>query len=67
TLETLGDGRQIMAFGGFRVTLAEPPNFVELAAEWGDVLPPAQRAAVLDQITRFGVGFGSCHTEFILT
>lgn len=67
TLETLGDGRTIQAFGGFRVRLSEPPHFVELAAEWGDWLTAAQKAATLDQLARFGVGFGSCHTEFVLT
>lgn len=67
TLETLGDGRDLEALGGFRVRLAEPPHFVELAAEWGDWLTAGQKAAVLDQLARFGVGFGSCHTEFVLT
>lgn len=67
TLETLGDGRSIIALGGFRVTLAEPPHFVELEAEWGDWLTAGQKASVLRQIVTFGVGFGSCHTEFVLT
>ncbi|WP_159727224.1 ATP-grasp domain-containing protein [Methylosinus sp. Ce-a6] len=67
TLETLGDGTNIRAIGGFRVTLAEPPHFVELEAEWGDWLTAEQNASVLRQIEAFGVGFGSCHTEFVLT
>lgn len=67
TLETLGDGRSIHALGGFRVNLAPPPHFVELAAEWGNWLTAGQQAAVLHQISAFGVGFGSCHTEFVLT
>lgn len=67
TLETLGDGRTMQTIGGFRVRLSEPPHFVELAAEWGDWLTADQKAAILDQLARFGVGFGSCHTEFVLT
>lgn len=67
TLETLGDGRSIRALGGFRVTLSDPPHFVELAAEWGNWLTADQQAAIMNQIEAFGVAFGSCHTEFVLT
>jgi biotin carboxylase len=65
TLETLGDGKALRALGGFHVRLSAPPHFVELAAEWSSEL--AERHDVLSQITRFGVGFGACHTEFVLT
>lgn len=67
TLETLGDGSDIRVLGGFRVTLGPPPNFVELEAHWGDWLTTSQKKAVVSQLTAFGVGFGSCHTEFVLT
>lgn len=67
TLETLGDGRNIRALGGFRVSLSPPPHFVELAAEWGNWLTADQQATIMSQIGAFGVGFGSCHTEFVLT
>lgn len=67
TLETMGDGRNICALGGFRVTLSPPPHFVELAAEWGSWLDAKEQDEVLRQIRAFGVGFGSCHTEFVLT
>ena len=67
TLETLGDGKQVLALGGFRVSLSPPPYFVELEAVWGTGLPPALEAEVLDTIRRFGVGFGACHTEYVLT
>lgn len=67
TLETMGDGRRLHALGGFRVSLAPPPHFVEVEAHWGAWLSAEQEAAVLRQITAFGVGFGSCHTEFVLT
>ncbi|UDM53213.1 siderophore biosynthesis protein [Cupriavidus sp. MP-37] len=67
TLETLGDGKTLRALGGFRVTLSPPPYFVELEAVWGTGLPAAVEAEVLDTIRRFGIGFGACHTEYVLT
>lgn len=67
TLETLGDGEQVVALGGFRVSLSPPPYFVELEAVWGTGLPAAVEAEVLDVIRRFGIGFGACHTEYVLT
>ncbi|WP_028621291.1 ATP-grasp domain-containing protein [Pseudomonas sp. Ant30-3] len=67
TLETLGDGRNLQAIGGFDVTLSAPPHFVELAARWNGQLSRAQRAGALAQVAAFGVNFGVCHSEFILT
>ncbi|WP_454865163.1 ATP-grasp domain-containing protein [Pseudomonas rhizophila] len=67
TLETLGDGRNLQAIGGFDVTLSPPPHFVEIAARWNGQLSRAQRAAALAQVAAFGVNFGVCHSEFILT
>lgn len=67
TLETLGDGRTLQAIGGFDVTLSAPPHFVELAARWNGHLSCAQRSAALAQVAAFGVNFGVCHSEFILT
>ncbi|WP_024303224.1 acetyl-CoA carboxylase biotin carboxylase subunit family protein [Pseudogulbenkiania sp. MAI-1] len=67
TLETLGDGKALHALGGFRVTLSPPPHFVELEAVWGTELPATVEAEVLETIRRFGVGFGACHTEYVLT
>ena len=67
TLETLGDGADILVLGGFHVALGAPPNFVEMEGRWGNWLTPSQRAEVLRQIKAVGVGFGSCHTEFVLT
>ncbi|TRW90646.1 siderophore biosynthesis protein [Candidatus Methylobacter oryzae] len=64
TLETLGDGQGLRALGGFHVRLSAPPHFVELEADWSSEL--AQQQDVLDRIVRFGVGFGACHTEFVL-
>jgi biotin carboxylase len=65
TLETLGDGKELRALGGFQVSLSAPPHFVELEANWSSEL--AERHEVLNQIIRFGIGFGACHTEFVLT
>lgn len=67
TLETLGDGRNLQAIGGFDVTLSPPPHFVEIAARWNGQLSRTQRAAALAQVAAFGVNFGVCHSEFILT
>ena len=67
TLETLGDGRNLQVIGGFDVTLSPPPHFVELAARWNGQLSCSQRAGALAQVAAFGVNFGVCHSEFILT
>lgn len=67
TLETLGDGRRLQAVGGFDVSLSPPPHFVELAARWNGPLSRAQRTCALAQVAAFGVNFGVCHSEFILT
>lgn len=67
TLETLGDGSDILVLGGFHVALGPPPSFVEMEGRWGNCLTSSQRTEVLRQIEAVGVGFGSCHTEFVLT
>jgi len=67
TLETLGDGEKLQVLGGFRVSLSAPPSFVELQAHWGTGLSVAQQNEVVQQISRFGIGFGACHTEFVMT
>lgn len=67
TLETLGDDKRLWVLGGFQVTLSPPPHFVELEARWGTGLTAAQEAQVVDLVRHFGVGFGACHTEFVMT
>ncbi|MGH8353274.1 MAG: ATP-grasp domain-containing protein, partial [Pseudomonas sp.] len=67
TLETLGDGQRLQAIGGFDVSLSPAPHFVELAARWNGPLSRANRAAALAQVAAFGINFGVCHSEFILT
>ena len=67
TLETLGDAENLCVLGGFQVKLSPPPHFVELEASWGTGLTVEQEAQVVDIIRRFGIGFGACHTEFVMT
>ncbi|MEU8306563.1 ATP-grasp domain-containing protein [Actinomadura sp. NPDC048955] len=64
TLETLGDGRELRVLGSFRTTLSPPPFFVEERLEWAP--PPPETAQVLRQLEALGVGFGACHTEFVV-
>lgn len=67
TLETLGDGERLCVLGGFQVSLSPPPYFVELEARWGTGLTARQEAQVVGMIERFGIGFGACHTEFVMS
>ncbi|MBW3638602.1 MAG: siderophore biosynthesis protein [Actinobacteria bacterium] len=66
TLETLGDGRRLRVLGGFRTTLGPPPTFVEERLDWCPDLPGHVQQQVLDQLAALGVGFGACHTEFVV-
>lgn len=65
TLETLGDGKALIPLGGFRTQLSPLPHFTETRLDWG--LPAGMAQAICAQVRRFGVGFGACHTEFVLT
>lgn len=67
TLETLSDGRHTRAVGGFDVRLSEPPHFIELEATWNGPVGLRHREQALAQVLAFGVGFGVCHSEFVLT
>ncbi|MGP4029636.1 siderophore biosynthesis protein [Actinomadura sp. 3N407] len=64
TLETLGDGRELRVLGSFRTTLSPPPFFVEERLEW--TAPPPETPQILKQLEALGVGFGACHTEFVV-
>jgi biotin carboxylase len=64
TLETLGDGRDLRVLGSFRTTLSPPPYFVEERLEWAP--PPPESGQVIEQLRALGVGFGACHTEFVV-
>ncbi len=68
TLETLGDQHDLIALGGFDVTLSAPPHFVELDACWRPFRPDDSLIQqMLEQVRAFGVQFGACHSEFVLT
>jgi hypothetical protein len=59
TLETL-NGRVI---GSFHTTLSAPPHFVEQRLDWA---PPPCPGEVLSGLRTLGVGFGACHTEYVV-
>ncbi|MEW5289811.1 MULTISPECIES: ATP-grasp domain-containing protein [Erwinia] len=67
TLETLGDGNELVAVGGFDVELSAPPHFIETAARWAGEHSTRWKQQALAQLRDFGVGFGVCHSEFIVT
>jgi biotin carboxylase len=64
TLETIGDGHETRVLGSFRTTLSPPPYFVERRMDWA--APPAGTGEVLRLLAALGVGFGACHTEFVV-
>ncbi|TDD89362.1 ATP-grasp domain-containing protein [Actinomadura rubrisoli] len=64
TLETLGDGRELRVLGSYLTRLSPPPFFVEERLEWAP--PPPETGQVLAQLDALGVGFGACHTEFVV-
>lgn len=67
TLETLGDGEQLEVLGSFETFLSPPPAFIELGQRFNRRAAPEIEAVLLAQLRALGVGFGSCHTEFVLT
>ncbi|EXU73944.1 ATP-grasp domain-containing protein [Erwinia mallotivora] len=67
TLETLGDGNELVAVGGFDVELSALPHFIETAARWAGEHSTRWKQQALAQLRDFGVGFGVCHSEFIVT
>ncbi|WP_188192403.1 siderophore biosynthesis protein [Nonomuraea sp. SYSU D8015] len=64
TLETLGDGDEVRVLGGFETTLGPLPYFVEERLDW---TPRQEDGHVLAALRALGVGFGACHTEYVLT
>lgn len=66
TLETLGDGRLRHVLGGFHTELSPPPYFVEERLTFVPAHPEPVAAQVLEQLDALGVGFGACHTEFVV-
>ncbi|MBN6051443.1 siderophore biosynthesis protein [Nonomuraea sp. RK-328] len=64
TLETLGDGSETRVLGGFATTLGPLPHFVEERLDWA---PDGPHEHVLAALRALGVGFGACHTEYVVT
>lgn len=64
TLETLGDASATRVLGGFATTLGPLPHFVEERLDWS---PDGPHDHVLAALAALGVGFGACHTEYVLT
>ena len=67
TLETMGDGEHMVALGGFDVALSAPPYFIETEASWQSDISSSHRREAFEQIKQFGINFGVCHSEFVLT
>ncbi|MFF4255801.1 acetyl-CoA carboxylase biotin carboxylase subunit family protein [Streptomyces sp. NPDC001663] len=66
TLETLGDGQVRHVLGGFHTELSPPPYFIEERLTYVPAHPEPVVAQVLAQLDSLGVGFGACHTEFVV-
>ncbi|MEU5978312.1 ATP-grasp domain-containing protein [Streptomyces sp. NPDC047315] len=66
TLETVGDGRRLHVLGGFRTDLSPLPYFIEERLTYVPRLPEPVVAQVLAALDALGVGFGACHTEFVV-
>ncbi|HEX3649248.1 MAG TPA: ATP-grasp domain-containing protein [Pseudonocardiaceae bacterium] len=64
SLETIGDGESIRVVGGFRTTLSAPPYFIERSTVFD---PEPDAAPVLARLTVLGIGFGACHTEYVVS
>ncbi|WP_257232586.1 acetyl-CoA carboxylase biotin carboxylase subunit family protein [Streptomyces sp. Rer75] len=67
TLETLGDGRTLHVLGAFRTDVSPPPHFIEERLHLLPAPPPQPHTGqVLAQLRALGVGFGACHTEYVV-
>ncbi|MFI9583771.1 acetyl-CoA carboxylase biotin carboxylase subunit family protein [Streptomyces sp. NPDC052236] len=66
TLETLGDGAVRHVLGGFHTELSPPPYFIEQRLAFVPAHPAPVVEQVLAQLDALGVGFGACHTEFVV-
>ncbi|TRO68634.1 MULTISPECIES: acetyl-CoA carboxylase biotin carboxylase subunit family protein [unclassified Streptomyces] len=66
TLETLGDGHVRHVLGGFHTRVSPPPYFIEEGLTFVAAHPAPVVDQVLAQLDALGVGFGACHTEFVV-
>ncbi|WP_349876487.1 siderophore biosynthesis protein [Micromonospora sp. HUAS YX12] len=65
TYDTLGDGESLAVLGGWRTGLGPPPTFTEVSLDWAPP-PPAHDAGLRALLDALGVGFGACHTEYVV-
>ncbi|MEU0843463.1 ATP-grasp domain-containing protein [Streptomyces sp. NPDC005962] len=67
TLETLGDGHTLHVLGAFRTDISPFPHFIEERLHLLPHPPPQPHTEqVLSQLRALGVGFGACHTEYVV-
>ncbi|MFF3378868.1 acetyl-CoA carboxylase biotin carboxylase subunit family protein [Streptomyces sp. NPDC002680] len=66
TLETLGDRHVRHVLGGFHTDVSPPPYFIEERLVFVPAHPEPVVAQILAQLDALGVGFGACHTEFVV-
>lgn len=66
SLETLGDGRVRHLLGGFHTELSPPPHFIETRMRFVHGHPAKEVEQVLAQLDALEVGFGICHTEYVV-
>ncbi|MFJ4776010.1 acetyl-CoA carboxylase biotin carboxylase subunit family protein [Streptomyces sp. NPDC088762] len=66
TLETLGDGTTRHVLGGFHTELSAPPYFIEERLTFVPAHPEPVVAQINAQLDALGIGFGICHTEFVV-
>ncbi|MFI7209076.1 ATP-grasp domain-containing protein [Micromonospora aurantiaca (nom. illeg.)] len=65
TYDTLGDSGSLTVLGGWRTGLGAPPTFTEVSLDWAPP-PPAHDARLRALLDALGVGFGACHTEYVV-
>lgn len=63
--DTLGDGGSLALLGGWHTGLGPPPTFTELSLDWS-LPPPGHDAQLRTLLGVLGVGFGACHTEYVV-
>ncbi|MGW8356895.1 ATP-grasp domain-containing protein [Streptomyces wedmorensis] len=66
TLETLGDGHVRHVLSGFHTQLSPRPYFIEERLVHVPAHPEPVVKRILTQLDALGVGFGVCHTEFVV-
>ena len=67
TFETLGDGTELASLGGWHTGLGPPPTFTEETPRPGRPRAARPRAQLRARLDALGVGFGACHTEYVVS